>query len=379
MPSIKFVRSSTIKRSPRVLQLEGLFEVTPSPNSKVEWTADIPIDNFDWNVGVIVGPSGSGKSTLAYELFPEKLQKEFEWDPESSILDSFPKNMGIKEITGLLSSVGFSSPPSWLRPFHVLSNGEQFRVNIARGLAESPDLLVIDEFTSVVDRTVAQIGSAAIAKAVRRRKQKFVAVSCHYDILEWLQPDWVYDPSTSRFARDCLQRPRIPLVIRPVSNDYWKIFSQYHYLSHSLHKGAKAYCAFLNGRPVAFTAVHHLPHPKGTRWREHRTVCLPDFQGIGIGNALSNFIASIYSGYRNRPYGSVTANPAMVGYRAKSPLWKMIRKPGVNLGNSKMKNRKHVRRDISAVRSALCTDRVTASFRYVGPRNPDAAKKLGLN
>ena len=103
MPSLKYLRSSTIKRTPRVLQLEGLFEVTPSPTSTVEWTADIPIDDFDWNVGVIVGPSGCGKSTLIHELFPGKAQQEFEWNPESSIVDSFPKSMGIKDITALLS------------------------------------------------------------------------------------------------------------------------------------------------------------------------------------------------------------------------------------------------------------------------------------
>ncbi len=379
MPSIEFLRSSTIKRTPRVLQLEGLFEVTPSPTSEVKWKADIPIDDFDWNIGVIVGPSGSGKSTLAHELFSEKLQQEFEWDPEFSIVDSFPKEMGIKDITGLLSSVGFSSPPSWLRPFHVLSNGEQFRVNIARGLAESPDLLVVDEFTSVVDRTVAQIGSAAIAKAVRRKKQKFVAVSCHYDILEWLQPDWVYDPSTSRFARDCLRRPQISLDVRPVPNNYWEIFSKYHYLSHACHKGSKCFCAFFRGRPIAFTAVFHLMHPSGLMWKEHRTVCLPDFQGIGIGNALSNFVASAYSGIRGRKYTSVTANPAMVAYRAKSPLWKMTRKPQVNTANVKVKRMKHRKKGVNAFRQSFTTDRVTASFRYVGPRNPDAAKKLGIS
>jgi ABC-type ATPase with predicted acetyltransferase domain len=82
-----------------------------------------------------------------------------------------------------------------LRPFRVLSNGEQFRVTIARALAEQPELLVFDEFTSVVDRNVAKVASAAIAKAVRRRKQKFIAVSCHHDIIEWLQPDWIYEPA----------------------------------------------------------------------------------------------------------------------------------------------------------------------------------------
>jgi ABC-type lipoprotein export system ATPase subunit len=361
------------------MQLEGLFEIQPSPTSRVEWDINLPIDSDDWSIGAIVGPSGSGKSTLAKEVFPDALMNEWEWHRDKSLLDSFPKSMGIKEITTLLSQVGFSSPPSWLRPFHVLSNGEQFRVSIARGLAESPDLLVVDEFTSVVDRTVAQIGSAAIAKAVRRRKQRFVAVSCHYDILEWLQPDWVFDVSNGHFARDCLQRPPITLQVQSVPKNYWKIFNKYHYLSHSIHQAAKCYAAFLNGRPVAFTAILHMPHPTGTKWKEHRTVCLPDFQGIGIGNALSNFIAAAYSGVRGRSYTSVTANPAMVAYRARSTLWAMTRKPSLNEGVARAKKAKGTK-DISNFRKSFQGGkRITASFRYVGPSNPAAALALGIN
>ena len=40
----------------------------------------------------------------------------------------------------------------------------------------------MDEFTSVVDRQVAQIGAHAIQKYVRKHGRQFVAVSCHYDI-----------------------------------------------------------------------------------------------------------------------------------------------------------------------------------------------------
>src|SRR4029077_5021989 len=61
-------------------------------------------------------------------------------------------------------------------------------------------LIVMDEFTSVVDRTVAQIGSAALAKTVRQRGQKFIAVTCHEDVEDWLQPDWVYRPAPNFFA-----------------------------------------------------------------------------------------------------------------------------------------------------------------------------------
>jgi len=379
MPSLKFVNSSEIERTARVAQLEGLFDITPNTKSVVSYDIEIPIETFDWNVGVIVGPSGSGKTSIAKQLFPDAFDPHFDWSPTKCIVDSFPSKMSIKEITSLLSSVGFSSPPNWLRPYHVLSNGEQFRVNIARGLAEAPSLLVVDEFTSVVDRTVAQIGSAAIAKAVRKRNQKFVAVACHYDILDWLQPDWVFDPSTSRFARDCLQRPKITLTVQPVSaQKYWPIFSKFHYLNRSIHPGAKAFCAFYNGRPVAFTAVLTMPCPQGTRWKEHRTVCLPDFQGVGIGNAMSNFIASCFHGTRGRYYLSVTANPAMVAYRAKSPLWNMTRKPSNNCDQRKRRNVKANTEAMTQWRKALGTDRITASFRYCGPSNPDAAAALGI-
>src|SRR6185295_19097477 len=96
--------------------------------------------------------------------------------------------------------------PSWVKPLHVLSNGEQFRANLARTLAESPDIAVVDEFTSVVDRTVAKIGSAAVAKCVRASGRRFVAVSCHADIEEWLQPDWKYDVPAGKLSWRSLQR-----------------------------------------------------------------------------------------------------------------------------------------------------------------------------
>ena len=160
------------------MQMLGIFDVPPSERSIETWQVNFDLPQ-EWNIGLIVGPSGSGKTTVARELFGDYIVKDWQWSQNKSILDDFPKDMSIKEITDLLSSVGFSSPPSWVRPFHVLSNGEQFRVNMARTLAESKELSVVDEFTSVIDRTVAQIGSAAIAKTVRRRKQKFIAVSCH--------------------------------------------------------------------------------------------------------------------------------------------------------------------------------------------------------
>jgi ABC-type molybdenum transport system ATPase subunit/photorepair protein PhrA len=352
------------------LQLEGLFEVPPTRRSEVTWDVNLPLHQRPWNIGLIVGPSGSGKTTIARELFGADMVSGFDWPDDKALVDAFPQEMSIKEITGLLSSVGFSSPPSWLRPFRVLSNGEQFRATIARALADLRKLTVIDEFTSVVDRTVAQIGSAAVAKAVRRRKQKLIAVSCHYDIVDWLTPDWIYEPATGEFQWRCLRRrPEIRLEIARVRQEAWQLFKQHHYLATSLSSASQCFLAFVKQYPAAFTAVLHMPHPTKSGWREHRTVCLPDFQGVGIGNALSEFVAGVYLATGKRYY-SVTSNPAMVYHRARSPLWQMHRKPSrVSSGGSQT---------MAALNRTKSSNRFTAGFHYVGPPRPAEARALGI-
>ncbi len=371
MSRVDIIKESHVIRSPRVIQLEGMFDLPAEKKSRIEWSADLPVEEHAWHIGLIVGPSGCGKTTIARELFRNNFIDGFEWFQKKSIIDSFPQAMGIKEITALLSSVGFSSPPGWLKPYHVLSNGEQFRVTIARALAEQNELVVIDEFSSVVDRTVAQIGSCAIAKTVRKRDQKFIAVTCHYDILDWIDPDWIYQPSTNDFQWRCERqsRPPVSLEIINVHRSAWELFRKHHYLDSTLQKSANCFMALADGQPAAFTAVIHFPHKTASSFREHRTVCLPDFQGIGIGNALSEYVASLYC--CKKPYTSVTGHPAMIRHRAKSKFWKMTRKPS-SVQRQCGLERKGKRR-ISSSRG-----RITASFRYVGPERRQEAKGFGL-
>ncbi|MCH9653861.1 MAG: AAA family ATPase [Planctomycetes bacterium] len=371
MPIVDIIRESQVIRSPRVIQLEGMFGIPAEKTSRVAWSANLPLEQFAWNIGLIVGPSGCGKTTLARELFKNDLIDGFEWFQKKSIIDAFPREMGMKEIAALLSSVGFSSPPGWLKPYHVLSNGEQFRVTIARALAEPSDIVAIDEYSSVVDRTVAQISSCAIAKTVRKRKQKFIAITCHYDIINWLDPDWIYQPATDDFQWRCERqsRPPISLEIINVHRSAWELFRKHHYLDGSIHKSANCFMALVEGQPAAFTAVIHFPHKTASSFREHRTVCLPDFQGAGIGHALSEYVASLYA--CKKKYSSVTGHPAMIYHRAKSRLWKLIRKPSsANRQDGFDREGKH--------RKASSHGRITASFRYIGPKRMKEAKRFGL-
>jgi energy-coupling factor transporter ATP-binding protein EcfA2 len=339
----------------RVLQVAGLFDLPVGPVSRVEWQVQLPLDEQPWNIGLITGPSGSGKTTVARRLWPRELETcaNLAWPVDESILDAFPHGMPIKDITALLSAVGFSSPPAWLRPFDLLSTGEQFRVTLARLLAELPDLCVMDEYTSVVDRTVAQIGSAALAKTVRRRQQRFIAVTCHDDVEDWLQPDWVYRPANGEFAWRLLQRrPAIELEICRCKTEAWSLFRRHHYLSHDLARSAVCFLATWHARLVAFSAWLPFVSSGPPARREHRTVTLPDYQGVGIGFALSGFCAALWKalGYRAL---STTTHPAFIAARCRSKDWRLTRRPSFARGHQR--------------RLRHATTRLTAGFEYIGP------------
>jgi len=374
MPCADIVRKSNVVRTPRVQQIESIFDIPPSQKTGETWSITLPIEEKPWSIGLITGPSGSGKTTLINEMFSSSVVDEFEWPDKESILDGFPKTMGIKDISAFLNSVGFSSPPSWVRPYSVLSNGEKFRVHIARVLAEAKGLCVVDEFTSVVDRTVAKIGSAAVAKTVRRFKKQFIAVSCHEDIEEWLQPDWVYRVHDKMFEwRFLQQRPEIDLEIAKVHRSAWQMFSRHHYLSAKLHNAAQCFVAFWNGIPVAFHSYLHFPNnykPKYVK-RGHRVVCLPDYQGVGIGTRLEDFTAANLKalGY---DYLIQTAHPARMQYCAHSPKWKLIKQPKVSTARRSKNGRR-------AKKGSVChRGRLITSFKYVGPAgDPKTAKELG--
>jgi ABC-type lipoprotein export system ATPase subunit len=361
--------SSPVIESPRVAQVRGLFDLMKEATSTLSWNVELPLHERAWNLGLIVGPSGCGKSTLARHLFGEAMARQRaleQWPEDRSLLDAFPPEMSIRDVVELLSSVGFSSPPAWLRPFRFLSTGQQFRVTLARLLAAGipGQAVVIDEFTSTVDRTVAQVGSAALARTVRRRNLQMIAVTCHEDIEDWLQPDWVLRPAEQAFTWRCLQRrPDVDLDVVRCKTSAWPVFAHHHYLSHGLMHSAICFLATWKGRPVAFSAwaSYYGPGP-GTR-REHRTVTLPDYQGIGIGNVLSATIASLWKGLGYRAI-STTTHPGMIRARLRSPLWRMTRRPSLAAGGDVLKH---------------ASTRLTAGFEYIGPAMPAETAHTLLN
>ena len=355
MPSAKFVVQTKIPSSFRVEKVKGQFDYDASVVKK-EFDVNIPIEDLEWNIGLIVGASGSGKTTIAKRVFKDfELFEGFEWS-DKTIIDDFASNLSAIDITDSLNKVGFSSPPDWLKPFSVLSNGQRMRAELARLILECDKPVIYDEFTSVVDRQVAQIGSAAIQKFIRREKKQFIAVSCHYDIEQWLEPDWVYDANEKQFYRRSLRRPEIKVDIRKAQQSEWKLFKEFHYLDASHNNAAHKYIAEINGEAVAWCSVLHFPHPKVKNCKRiHRIVVKPDYQGIGIGGRFMSEVAQDYkkAGTRIR---LVTSAPSFIYGLSASKNWMMVRKP------SRLKNTAK-----SGVLAGTTSDaRLTASFEFVG-------------
>ena len=267
----------------RAARVKSLFNAENGCNFDLEIEADL---SGDWNIGVVVGPSGSGKTSIGRVIFGDDLIHDYTqgWAPDRPIVDEIASAGDFNEVTGALASVGLGDVPAWLRPFRVLSNGEQFRAGLARLICDKPDRVVVDEFTSVVDRQIAKIGSQAFQKAWRRSNPsgKVVLLTPHYDILDWIQPDWVIDTKDKTFTRGRpWRRPDIELEIVKVNGSYWRYFKPHYYLDLPHPPAAEFFVGLVDGELACHLAVSPLFTAKA--YRATRLVTMPEWQGAGVG------------------------------------------------------------------------------------------------
>lgn len=250
-----------------------------------------------FNVGLIVGNSGSGKTTLAKQVYGEKAFDSV-LDQSKPIIDQFPSEMSYDDRSNILNAIGLSQVVCWIRPVYTLSNGQKFRAEAALKIAQAKndEIVCIDEWTSVVDRTVAKVMSHSLQKAARKFNKKFVLCSCHYDVIEWLQPDLVVDCNKQSYDdRRSLRHERtetIKFEIRPVNKSTWSMFSRYHYLSERL-PGGKIYTfgLFHEDQQIGFQCfANYVPTRKGDTpiYHFNRTVVHPDYVGFGLGIKMIN-------------------------------------------------------------------------------------------
>jgi GNAT superfamily N-acetyltransferase len=245
-----------------------MFDMPPASHSSVRVNGQLPLDERDWRIGLIVGPSGAGKSTAAHALFGNAVVTGFGWPEERSIRD-----------------------------------------------------------------------------------------------VDWLQPDWIYQPHGGRFDWRSLQRhPAVDVAVHPIDRAAWSLFAPYHYLSRHLAKGAQCYGAFLDGQCIAFTSYIHFPHPRTKNIKMgHRLVVLPDWQGLGLGGRLDDWLGQhLYEqGYR---YHNVVAHPAMIAYYSKSPRWQHEGTRRASGGGQ------HGAVSLHEHQQTFSNRRIASTFSYVPPR-----------
>jgi ABC-type lipoprotein export system ATPase subunit/GNAT superfamily N-acetyltransferase len=326
---------------------------------------ELPTDG----IVLIVGTSGSGKSTILRSL-GEHVHPKIEF--YNTVIENFSSPERGEE---LLLACGLRSIPAWFRTPHTLSNGEHHRFEMAMALDQG--INIIDEFTSVVDRDTAKALAYSVRKYYDRNPGVLYIASCHRDIIDWLDPDYIYDTdlqelSARRSLHLRLGRPTITLDIRGTTPDDWRRFSKYHYLDTRMSRSVHCYVGLIGDKPVAFhAAIHSTNRDIHSYWRGHRTVVLPEFQGLGIGTAFSDAIAEMYVS-RGLRYFSKTAHPSFGEHREKSPLWRATstnrksRKASYLLKDGSIRampgyggNAEIARRD---------ADRVCYSHEYIGPK-----------
>ena len=333
------VLKSNVNRDEYTDYIQEHFDLSVGDVAEVHIPNNLHLSRLgDWNIGVICGASGSGKSTILRSLGEIK---EVEFDNSKPLISNFAP-MTPQEASSILCAMGLASVPTWIRPYSSLSNGEKYRAEVAKRVSSEigDGIILVDEYTSVVDRNVAKSMSNALQKYIRREKKQIILATCHYDILEWLQPDWIYDLNKGGVLEkgDCLRRrPQISLQVYRTEPDTWELFKKHHYMTESLNKSAACFVFLWDEQIVAFVGV--LPQPSGNfdkAVRGTRTVVLPDFQGLGIGSKVTDFVASIYkqAGYR---YFTKTVNPRLGEYRNHSENWKTTSKNGKTIRPSKSK------------------------------------------
>jgi len=359
----KIKLKSSIKNDNYTKYVYDAFDIQNKEETEVEVSFNLSeAKEFDWNIGVIYGSSGSGKTTILKRM--GELSKS-SFNAEKPLISNFDW-LEPKEATLLLTSMGLSSVPTWLRPFRLLSNGEQYRAELAYkvGKAKDNEVILIDEYTSVVDRDVAKAMSFALQKYIRKTNRRIILASCHYDIMEWLMPDWTCSPQKGGALErgEWLRqgRPQISLQVSRVEAETWDFFKKHHYLTENVNKSYIFLLFEWNGKPVCIAVIgRQIGRGVGKAYRDSRIVVYPDYQGMGIGSYISNFLGGICKSIESR-YFTKTIHPALGEYRNKyDKIWKPTAFNGKVRNKSNPKNNKYTS---IKLRSSYCHEYIGESI-----------------
>lgn len=215
--------TSRVKRTPRVIELAEAFGLGLAEKEFVIYD-NLAIDVSPGDVVYITGQSGSGKSLLLRDLI-EKMRgrklkvadlKDVWFDPEKPIIDQL--GTSTTDAARLLSLAGISDAWIYIRRPAELSDGQRYRLALAKILESDADVWVADEFGAVLDRETAKCVAFNMQKVARMQGKTLMVATTHTDLKTELGPtltiikrfakriDVESDPSRAALVSDDLTR-----------------------------------------------------------------------------------------------------------------------------------------------------------------------------
>jgi len=200
--------TTRVARSERVLAIAEAFGL--GLEEKVFHVfKELPIEIDQGDVVYITGQSGSGKSQLLRELtiqMRESGLKVADIDgvvlEDRALIDQIGKNMA--DAIELLSRAGINDAYLAIRRPEELSDGQRYRLRLAKLMEADADVWVADEFGAVLDRITAKTVAFSMQKLARSRGRTLMVATTHTDLIAELAPSLTV---TKRFeARVDLQR-----------------------------------------------------------------------------------------------------------------------------------------------------------------------------
>lgn len=186
--------TSSVTRTERVLEVAEAFGLGLSDKKFVIYD-NLALDIEKGDVVYITGQSGSGKSLLLKDLMIQMRDcgldvadlNEIELNPDLPVIDQLGKNT--VHATELLAKAGISDAWIYIRRPGELSDGQRYRLKLAKIMERDADVWVADEFGAVLDRVTAKVVAFNVQKVARALGKTLMVATTHTDLVEELGPD----------------------------------------------------------------------------------------------------------------------------------------------------------------------------------------------
>lgn len=184
--------TTSVERTPRVLEIAESFGLGLSDKEFIVYD-NLPVEIEQGDVVYITGQSGSGKSLLLRDLKAQMSAAGLSVADLNEIkLDERPviEQVGSTTTDGthFLALAGISDAWIYIRKPSELSDGQRYRLKLAKVLEQGADVWLADEFGAVLDRVTAKVIAFNVQKTARRAGKTLMVATTHTDLGEELAP-----------------------------------------------------------------------------------------------------------------------------------------------------------------------------------------------